>query len=200
MKKMSDPGKIVQKHTAKDSEVVTSTSKVIAGLFFGFAFGFLLQKGGVGKFHILIGQLLLRDWTVVKIMLTAIIVGMVGVLSLHHFAKVNLHLKPTKLGSNIIGGLIFGAGFALMGYCPGTAAAALGQGSYDAIFGMLGLIIGSFMYAESSSFLNATVGKWGDLGKIQLYELFPIGKSAFTVLFLIVLSLVLMSVEFLARG
>ena len=67
-----------------------------------------------------------------KIMLTAIVVGMIGIFTLHHFAKVNLHIKPTKLGPNIVGGLLFGVGFALIGYCPGTAAAAVGQGSWDA--------------------------------------------------------------------
>ena len=118
---------------------MAAAPKLVAGVIFGLAFGFLLQKGGVGKFNVLIGQLLLQDWTVAKIMLTAIVVGMIGVFTLHHFAKVNLHLKPTRIGSNIIGGLLFGAGFALMGYCPGTAAAALGQGSWDALFGMAGL-------------------------------------------------------------
>ena len=63
---------------------------------------------------------------------------------------MNLHLKPTQLGPHIIGGLIFGAGFALMGYCPGTAAAALGQGNCDALFGMVGLVLGSYFYAEIS--------------------------------------------------
>ena len=72
---------------------------ILAGIAFGFMFGFLLQKGGVGTYHILIGQLLFQDWTVVKIMLTAIVVGMVGIFTLHHFAKVNLHTKPTKLAS-----------------------------------------------------------------------------------------------------
>ena len=130
---MIDPGKAVKQSTEKPAPPVAAAPKLLAGVIFGLAFGFLLQKGGVGKFNILIGQLLLQDWTVAKIMLTAIVVGMVGVFALHHFAKVNLHIKPTRIGANIIGGLLFGAGFALMGYCPGTAAAALGQGSWDAL-------------------------------------------------------------------
>jgi hypothetical protein len=63
---------------------------LLAGMVLGLAFGFLLQKGGVGKFNVLIGQLLLQDWTVAKIMLTAIVVGMVGIFALHHFGKVLL--------------------------------------------------------------------------------------------------------------
>lgn len=96
-----------------------------------------------------------------KFMMTAIVVGMRGIFTLHHFAKVNLHIKPTKIGSNVIGGLLFGFGFALIGYCPGTVAAALGQGSWDALFGMAGLVAGSCVYAEASGVLNRTVARWG---------------------------------------
>jgi len=127
---MIDPGKAVKESSVAEPPPIAPPKKVISALIFGLAFGFLLQKGGVGKYHILLGQLLLQDWTVVKIMMTAVVVGMVGIFALHHFAKVNLHIKPTKLGPNIIGGLVFGAGFALIGYCPGTGAAALGWLSY----------------------------------------------------------------------
>ena len=99
------------------------------GLLFGIAFGFLLQKGGVAKYHILIGVLLLEDFTVVRVMISAIVVGMIGVFVMHRLGWVELHLKPTRYGANILGGLIFGVGFGLIGYCPGTGAAAVGQGN-----------------------------------------------------------------------
>ncbi|MDP9291279.1 MAG: YeeE/YedE family protein [Verrucomicrobiota bacterium] len=168
---MIDPGKAVKESSIAEPPPIAPARSLISGVIFGFAFGFLLQKGGVGTYHILIGQLLLQDWTVVKIMMTAIVVGMVGIFALHHFAKVNLHIKPTKLGPNNIGGLLFGVGFALMGYCPGTAAAALGQGSWDALVGMAGLVAGSWLYAELSGTLKKTVEKWGDLGKLTLPDL-----------------------------
>jgi len=113
---MIDPGKAVKESSVAEPPPIAPPKKIISALIFGLAFGFLLQKGGVGKYHILIGQLLLQDWTVVKVMLTAVVVGMVGIFALHHFAKVNLHIKPTKLGANIIGGMLFGTGFALMSY------------------------------------------------------------------------------------
>ena len=103
---------------------------------FGVVFGFLLQRGGMGKYQVLLGQLLLTDWSVVKVMMTAIVVGMAGVLTMQAQGLVKLHLKPTRLVANIGGGLIFGAGFALLGYCPGSAAAALGEGHWDALWGM----------------------------------------------------------------
>ena len=192
---MIDPGKAVKQSTEKPAPPVAAASKLLAGVIFGLAFGFLLQKGGVGKFNVLIGQLLLQDWTVAKIMLTAIVVGMIGVFALHHFAKVNLHIKPTKIGANIIGGLLFGAGFALVGYCPGTAAAALGQGSWDALFAMAGLIAGSWVFAELSGWIQRTVEKWGDLGKVLLPDLLHLPRGVFVVGFAVTLTAIIVLLE-----
>ncbi len=149
----------------------TQKHPLMTGALFGLAFGFLLQKGGVGKYNVLVGQLLLQDFTVVKVMLTAILVGMTGVFTLRHFGKAKLHLKPTRIAANIIGGLIFGAGFALLGYCPGTVAVALGQGSWDALFGMAGLVAGSWIFAELSGWSKRTLETRGNLGKITLPDL-----------------------------
>ena len=156
------------------------TGKQLAlGLLFGIAFGFLLQKGGVAKYHVLIGVLLLEDFTVVKVMLSAIVVGMVGIFALHAFGLVKLHVKPTRYAANILGGLLFGVGFALLGYCPGTGAAALGQGNFDAIAGVLGLMVGSYLFAEASGLLGRTVLKWGDRGKLMLPELVRVSRTTF---------------------
>jgi hypothetical protein len=178
---MIDPGKAVKQSTVKSATPAAAAPKLLTGVIFGLAFGFLLQKGGVGKFNVLIGQLLLQDFTVAKVMLTAIVTGMIGIFTLHHFAKVNLHIKPTHIGANIIGGLLFGAGFALLGYCPGTAAAALGQGSWDALFGMTGLIAGSWIFAELSGWTKQTVEKRGDLGKVLLPDLLHVPRRAFII-------------------
>jgi uncharacterized membrane protein YedE/YeeE len=131
----------------------------------------LLQKGGVAKYHVLMGVLLLEDFTVIKVMLSAIVVGMVGIFSLYALGLVKLHVKPTRYAANVLGGLIFGVGFALLGYCPGTGAAAVGQGNFDATAGVLGLMAGSYLYAELSGVLGKTVMKWGDRGKLMLPEL-----------------------------
>jgi len=175
---MIDPGKAV-KESSESSPAGPSGKKVLTAIVFGLAFGFLLQKGGVAKYNVLIGQLLLQDFTVVKIMVSAIIVGMVGIFTLNHFAKVNLHIKPTRIGAQSIGGLLFGAGFALLAYCPGTGAAALGQGSWDVLFGMAGLIAGSYLFAEMSGWLKKTVETWGEKGKLTLPDLLHIPRLPF---------------------
>lgn len=165
------------------------------GLLFGILFGFLLQKGGVGKYHILIGQLLLEDWTVVKVMATAILVGMLGVFMLNALGLVKLHLKPTRLGANIIGGLIFGVGFGLSAYCPGTNMTALGQGNWDAVAVAAGMLVGSYLFAELSGWLSQTVEKWGDKGKEMLPDVLHIPRGAFIVGFAVVLGGLLIVLE-----
>lgn len=160
------------------------TGKQLAlGLVFGLIFGFLLQKGGVANYHILIGALLLEDFTVVKVMLSAIVVGMIGVFGLYALGLVKLHIKPTRYAANILGGLLFGVGFALLSYCPGTGAAALGQGNLDAVIGVLGLMVGSYLYAESSGLFGRTVLKWGDRGKLMLPEVVRVSLATFVLAF-----------------
>ncbi|QDU15068.1 putative inner membrane protein [Gimesia maris] len=156
-----------------------SPGKLAAGLFFGLIFGFLLQKGGVAKFDILIGVLLLENFVVVKVMLTAIIVGMVGSYILRRRGIIEFQINETKYGANIIGGLIFGVGFGLLAYCPGTNAAAVGQGNLDALVGIIGLILGSYFYALSSKLNNGTVIRWGKRGKLTLPELVGVSQGVF---------------------
>lgn len=169
--------------------------QLMLGLVFGVVFGFLLQKGGVAKYDVLLGALFLTDFTVMKIMLTAIAVGMIGIFSMHALGLVQLHVKPTRYAANIIGGLIFGVGFALLGYCPGTGAAALGQGNYDAIAGIFGLIAGSYLYAEMSGYLDSTILKWGTRGRIMLPDLLGSRLSIFIVSFVPLLGLILFGIE-----
>lgn len=160
-----------------------SPKQLLLGLVFGIAFGFLLQKGGVAKYEVLLGSLLLTDFTVMKIMLTAILVGMVGIFGMHALGLVKLHVKPTRYAANVIGGLVFGAGFALLGYCPGTGAAALGQGNLDAVAGIGGLLAGSYVYAELSRGLGSTILSWGNRGGIMLPDLFRIRLVPFLAVF-----------------
>jgi hypothetical protein len=169
--------------TDDGAEKSDAPRKLALGLFFGIIFGFLLQKGGVAKYDVLLGALLLTDFTVMKIMLAAILVGMIGIFAMHALGLVKLHLKPTKYAANVIGGLVFGAGFALIGYCPGTGAAALGQGNLDAVAGIAGLLAGSYLYAELSRSLSSNVLAWGDRGCIQLPDLIGVRTTPFLVVF-----------------
>lgn len=175
-----------------------STRQLVLGLVFGLVFGFLLQKGGVAKYEVLMGQFLLTDFTVIKIMLTAIIVGMIGIFGLHAVGLVKLHVKPTHYAANIAGGLLFGVGLGLLGYCPGTGVAALGQGNFDAIAGILGLLAGSYFYAETSAYLASSIQKIGNRGRIMLPDVLGMRLAVFLAVFVPLLVLGLFVVMKLA--
>lgn len=136
------------------------------GLITGILFGYLLQKGRVLRYDKQIGALRLLDMTIIKFMLSSVLVAMVGVYLLKDLGLVKLSIKPTILGGNVIGGLLFGVGWGLFGYCPGTAAGALGEGRWDTVWGLLGMLFGAGVFAEVYPFLKASVLKWGDFGKI----------------------------------
>ena len=145
------------------------------GLAFGIVFGFLLQKGGATKYDVILGQLLLTDFTVVKIMLSAVVTGMIGIHALKAMKKVDLQLKSGSVGKNVIGGLIFGVGFAVLGYCPGTISGAIGNGYLDALTGgLVGIIIGSALFAAAYPRLAGGILKKGDFGDLTLPRLFRV--------------------------
>lgn len=189
------PSQTDEQHGADHPDKPDSARQLVLGLLFGVVFGFLLQKSGVAKYEVLMGQFLLTDFTVIKVMLTAITVGMLGVFSLRALGLVELHVKPTHYAANIAGGLLFGVGLGLLGYCPGTGVAALGQGNYDAIAGILGLMAGSYFYAETSGYLSSTIQKIGTRGDIILPDLLGMRLPVFLAVFvpLLVLGLVVMA-------
>ena len=151
------------------------TLQLFIGLLVGIAFGFFLQKGGVTKYDVIIGQLLFVDFTVVKVMLSAVITGMLGMHLLRSLGLARLHPKAGSVGSSVLGGLIFGVGFAVLGYCPGTLAGAIGNGYLDAIVGGLpGILIGSWLFAALYPRLNAVILKRGFFGDVSLPQLLKV--------------------------
>lgn len=143
-------------------------NELILGLITGILFGALLQQGRVLRFEKQVGAMLLKDMTILKFMLSAILVGAVGITLLVATGQVQPSVKSTLVGANLIGGLLFGAGWAVMGYCPGTALGALGEGRWHAVWAILGMLVGAALYAEAYPAMKATVLNWGDLGKLTL--------------------------------
>ncbi len=145
------------------------TAQLALGFAAGIVFGFLLHKGGVTKYDVIIAQLLLDDFTVVKVMLSAVVTGMIGVHLLRDLGLAQLHPKPGSVGTSVIGGLIFGVGFGLLGYCPGTVAGAIGNGYLDALLGgAAGMLIGSGLFAAVYPKLQAGILRKGDFGTLTL--------------------------------
>jgi hypothetical protein len=147
------------------------------GFLFGVVFGFLLQKGGVTKYDVIIGQLLLQDFTVLKIMLSAVVTGMIGIHLMNTLGWVRLNPKSGSWGKNAIGGLIFGLGFALLGYCPGTIAGAIGNGYLDAgVGGLAGIVLGAGLFAAVYPTLKDGILQKGYFGNLTLPGLFKVNQ------------------------
>ena len=138
------------------------------GLITGIFFGALLQQGRVLRYEKQVGAMLFQDMTILKFMLSAIVVGMIGINLLVSLDMVSLGVKATNIGANLIGGLLFGIGWAVMGYCPGTSVGAVAEGRWHAVFGILGMLVGAAIYAEAYPALQGNVLAWGALGKITV--------------------------------
>jgi len=173
-------------------------SQLFYGLITGIFFGFLLQKGRVLRYDKQLGALLLKDMTIVKFMLSSITVSMVGIYLLVDLELIKLSLKATVLGGNIIGGLVFGLGWGLLGYCPGTSAGALGEGRWDALWGIGGMLLGAALYAEAFPAMKATVLTWGNYGKITIPQL--LGINHWLVIITIVIGSLLLFRWFEKKG
>jgi uncharacterized protein len=151
--------------------VVDPIGKLMLGLLTGLVFGFLLQKGRVTKYQVIVGQFLLRDFTVLKVMLSAVVVGGAGVYTLRALGLAQLHVKPAQLVAVAVGGLVFGVGMALLGYCPGTGVAAAAEGRRDGLAGLAGMFAGALLFAECYAWFSRTVSTWMNLGPVTLPEL-----------------------------
>lgn len=150
-------------------------SRLISGLIIGIIFGFLLQKGGVSKYDVIMGQLRLTDFTVLKIIFTAIVVTMLGISILYPLGKIEVKTKSGSIKNAIIGGLIFGLGFGILGYCPGTIAAAIGNGYIDAVTGgLIGILLGTIIFAMLYGNLQKrgilTIDKYSEFSLFHIFK------------------------------
>mgnify|MGYP000263782549 CR=1 FL=1 len=119
---------------------------ILFGLAVGFVFGYILTRTGITKYPRVMGMLLLKDFKILKFMLTAVTCSMILFYLLGDAGLLTLTLKPLDWGK-VAGGLIFGTGMALLGYCPGTMCARIGEGKREAIFALFGMALGIFIYA-----------------------------------------------------
>lgn len=183
-------------HGPKNTEKVQDRRPLFFGLGFGIVFGFLLHKGGATKYDVIVGQLLLTDFTVVKIMLSAIATGMIGIYTMKSLGWIKLSIKSGSIGMNVIGALIFGVGFAILGYCPGTIAGAIGNGYLDAIVGGLaGIILGTWIFAVMYPKLKDRILKNGYFGDITIPDMLKINDWIVVVPAFALMNLLLIWIE-----
>ncbi len=137
----------------------------------GILFGVLLHRGGVANYNVIVNQFRFKDFTVLKIMFTAIIVGGIGVLLLKTTGHAQYHIKPANMLGVTLGATLFGIGMVLYGYCPGTAVVALATGSLHALVGFAGMMVGGVFYALSFPWVESHIQKVAALGKLRLPDI-----------------------------
>lgn len=136
----------------------------MSSFFFGFLFGLILQYARLNCFDTIVGMALLRNFSMAKTMGFAVGLGILLFAVETRSGWGSYHVKPLILSGLIVGGLLFGAGMAILGYCPGTIAISLGQGRLDALVGILGGLCGSLLFASIFPVLSPWLGpNWGAL-------------------------------------
>jgi uncharacterized membrane protein YedE/YeeE len=150
---------------------LTGSAALVAAVVLGLVFGVLLHRGRVVSYDVIVNQFRLRDFTVVKVMFTAVVVGGIGVWLLHGLGYANYHIKSADLLAVGLGAAIFGVGMVLYGYCPGTGVAAIGTGSVHAAVGAAGMLLGGILYAYSFEWVQAHIIPVASMGKVRMPEL-----------------------------
>jgi hypothetical protein len=165
-------------------EFSTAADLAIA-LVLGLGFGFSLERAGFGGARKLTAVFYLRDMAVVKVMFTAIVTAMAGLFALSAAGMLDLaelYVEPTTIVAQAIGGVLFGAGFIVGGYCPGTSIAAIATGRKDGLSFALGMLAGVFAYAELTPGIDTWI-KATSQGELTLPSITDIGMGWWTLAF-----------------
>jgi hypothetical protein len=174
---------------------------LLVALVLGLGFGFCLERAGFGSARKLTAVFYLYDMAVVKVMFTAIVTTMVGLAVLSAagaLAISDLYIEPTAYAAQILGGLLFGAGFIVGGYCPGTSVVAIATGRRDAIAFALGMLAGVLSYAEFTPGVEAWI-EATSRGEMTLPALSGIGMPWWAVAFVAFLLLAARGMNWLER-
>jgi len=150
----------------------------IAGLI-GFLFGFVLERAGFGDARKLTAIFYLRDFAVLKVMFTAIVVCMIGLLYFSVFGWIDLsrvYILPTYIWPQTVGGLVMGVGFVMGGYCPTTSVVATVSAKLDGLVFIVGMILGSFIFAELFPLLKGFY-EAGSMGAVRLSDVLKINAG-----------------------
>ena len=165
---------------------------ILSGLAMGIVFGFALEKSRVFEPGMIVGQMQLRNFIMIKVFLTAVATGALVLAALNGFGFVKLQPKAALYAADIVGGLILGAGIALAGACPGTTLAQIGVGYRDAIFTLAGGLAGAVAFSYAQPWLaKSLIGPgpkllFTDLAGIPYWQ----GALALAAVLIVVLALI----------
>lgn len=160
------------------------TSYIVAFVL-GIAFGFALNKAGLTKYHKIVNVFRFTDMAVLKFMMTALVVSMSGLYLLRGLGLVTFPAPPaTYVVGNLVGGLIFGVGMAMAGFCPGTAAAGAGDGKLDYLIpGILGFLTGAAIYGLTYQQVQPAIMSIANYGNVVIPDLWNLSPFLTVLLF-----------------
>lgn len=164
-------------------------------VLFGIGFGYILQRVGALDYENIINALRLKDLTIPKFMLFSVAITTLGVFALREAGFISLNLISTNSIGSLFGGLVFGVGFALAGYCPGTGIGAMGEGKKDAKYTVLGGIFGVLIYTIFKQYTNFSFSSF-DIGKISLVHLISINPFSLAVMYSFLLIVVIYLIDY----
>ncbi|MBK8137194.1 MAG: YeeE/YedE family protein [Chloroflexi bacterium] len=154
---------------------------LVLGIFFGFS----LNKAGLTKYHKIVNVFRLTDMAVLKFMMTALIVSMTGLYLLRGLGLVTFpNIPATYLVGNVVGGLIFGVGMSLTGFCPGTCAAGSGEGKLDYLIpGLLGFLVGAIIFGLTYQSVFPAISAIANAGNIVIPDVLDVSPFLTVVVF-----------------
>jgi thiosulfate/3-mercaptopyruvate sulfurtransferase len=174
-------------NTFFSSGTLDSPAAFLTSLLIGLAFGVALERAGFGSSRRLAGIFYFRDMAVLKVMFTAVIVAMLGVCYAKAFGWVtpdNVYFLHTLYAAQILGGLIFGVGFVMGGWCPGTAAVGVASGKIDALVFLAGAVGGSILYNEVYPAVAPLTAN--DRGVVFGFESLGVSEAGFAFVFTLI--------------
>ncbi|MEJ2226329.1 MAG: YeeE/YedE thiosulfate transporter family protein [Syntrophobacterales bacterium] len=179
-----------------------SSGAFLAALIIGIFFGVALERAGFGSSRKLTGVFYFEDMAVIKVMFSALITAMLGLAYFRAAGFIGpdeLYFMPTIYGAQILGGLIFGVGFVMGGWCPGTAAVGLASGKLDALIFLGGAGLGSIAFNELFPLIKPLYS-WGNQGVVFIYQTFGLSLGSFALIFTLVAVVCFWAVALLERG
>lgn len=145
-------------------------STILLGLFSGIAFGFVIQRIGATNAGKMARAHLMIESDIPRFMLAAVVLSAIGLLGLLSAGVGRTMVLPTSIVATGLAAVLFGVGWGLAGYCPGTTWAAVGEGRMDAVFAMLGGFAGAAFFAQFHEVLIPWLYEPTNLGPITLVD------------------------------
>lgn len=167
-------------------------------VIFGIGFGLIMQRVGAFEYKNIINALRLKDLSIPKFMLFSVAITSIGVFSLRALGFVSLDLITTNIFGNILGGLIFGIGFAFAGYCPGTSIGAMAEGKKDALYTVLGGIFGVLLYTLLQQFTGFSISDY-NIGKLSLIDIIPLHPFSVAILYGLLLVIMIFTIDYIEQ-